>query len=38
MNHLIGENVSAEKPARLLAISVADSGARLTTPEKEEKP
>lgn len=37
-SHLISENVSDEKPARLLAVFVADSGARLTTPEKEEKP
>jgi quercetin dioxygenase-like cupin family protein len=32
--HLISENASAKAPARLLAVHVADDGAKLTTFEK----
>lgn len=32
--HLVSENASANEPARLLAVDVADDGARLTTFDK----
>jgi quercetin dioxygenase-like cupin family protein len=32
--HLVSENASANEPARLLAVHVADDGARLTTFDK----
>ena len=32
--HLISENASAQEPASLLAVFVADNGARLTSPDK----
>ena len=32
--HMVSENASATEPASLLAIFVADDGARLTTPSK----
>ena len=32
--HLISENASAQEPASLLAVFVADDGARLTSPDK----
>jgi len=32
--HLVSENASATEPASLLAVFVADDGAKLTTPDK----
>jgi quercetin dioxygenase-like cupin family protein len=32
--HLISENASAQEPASLLAVFVADDGAKLTSPDK----